>query len=133
MNSTLSTLGTSRCLFLVGILVGVCLQLPYIHWLEKTPQVVGEPVPTSVYSRTTRRTFVLNCVPYWIPLVHHPLRIIVASSEEVNAEARWRHVASESVELLGFYDSQRREIWCVDSIVVLIHELRHVFEGSFHR
>lgn len=122
-----------RGFFLFGVLSGVMLQLPYIHWLLRTPSIIAESVPTSVYDKTTKRKFTISNVPAWFPFQNDNLRVTVASFEEVNVAARQVYSLSEDEELVGFYDPVEHEIWCVNSTEVLIHELRHVFEKAYHR
>lgn len=125
---------TLRSAFLFGVAAGVILQLPYIRWLERTPAIIAEPIPDSIYNKTTKRTYTIRNIPAILPFVHNTnLRITVASSREVNEEARKRYSLSKDDELAGFYDPIEHEIWSVNDIGTLVHEVRHVFEGAFHR
>lgn len=123
---------SKRLFFLVGILVGVILQLPYIHWLEKTPQIIADPISDKFYQQKDTHIYNFHLVPSIFRLgTKTNLRIVVTSYEKLNNEARRRY--GEDIELVGFYDPLTNELWCVDSTNVLLHELRHVFEGPFHR
>lgn len=113
--------------------MGILLQLPYIHWLERTPAVIAEPIPNSVYDKIEKKTFTLKNIPAWFPVKNTNLRVTIASSQEVNIAAREVYSLGKEDELAGFYDPVQHEIWCVNSVEVLVHELRHVFEGAFHR
>lgn len=130
-------LESRRSILLAGILFGFVAQMPYIFWLERTSKLIAEPVPENVYTRmTVPHTYVVHHIPFLFGYFgNSDLQITVASFDEVNREAR-RHGLSHDVSVdpvAGFYVFTERHIWCVDSIPILIHEFRHVFEFWYHR
>lgn len=126
---------TRRLIFLLGVFIGLLIQTPYVCWLERTPKIVAEPVSNDIYLPLELKVFIINKVPSWgIGRPKKPLIIHVGPANLVNREGHQRRLVSDpNTELLGFYDPLYHEIWCVNSVDVLIHELRHVFEGAYHR
>lgn len=128
---------SKRYVFYAGVVLGFAVQVPYVYWLEKHPRIVAEPVPREVYENMTiPHTYVIRHVPAIFGFgPNNNLRITVTTFDAVNEEAVRQNVI-ESIDIdpvAGFYDPVEHQIWCVDSIVTLIHELKHVFEKRYHR
>lgn len=119
--------------FWLGIGLGVLLCYPYIHWLEKTPEIVGEPVSEAIYNETKTHSYTIHNIPGWFfGFPKYDLRIITAPECRVNQVHRQRY-GKDAEPVYGFYTPSRHEIICVPDIETVVHEIRHEFEGNFHR
>ena len=117
--------------FLFGILLGQLVMVPYVIHLINTPRIEALVIPD--WYQAHRETF-----HFQIKNVHNKyhvggdtLNIYIAPEARVNAEQEKQF--KNSVEVEGFYNVLTNTIWCVYDPQVLVHELRHVFEGEYHR
>jgi hypothetical protein len=106
------------------------LLLPHILWLVRTPKIVGEVVPDEFFNHGQTQHFVIQNVHPKFSL-KKDLNIWIMSGPNVNKiyKAKFK----DKTEVLGFTEYKENTIWCIDDVRVLIHELRHVFEGDYHR
>jgi hypothetical protein len=133
--------------FLFGMLLGQALMVPWLLKYMKTPRIEALPVPTDAFNKQySMRKFVIKDVP-WDKLIllkqdnntpsYNLIRtkgnlvIYIEPESEVRKEFAKRYEPNDDV--VGFYDRKTHVIYCIDSVDVLIHEIRHVFEGHFHQ
>jgi hypothetical protein len=113
--------------FLLGMLFGISMMWVRTYHLLSLPVIVAEPVD-NVFERYTRKqTFFLHDCPK----KGKTLQIQIRTQDEVRAFGRT--MGYDVPGLLGYTDSEGNRIVCVNSIEVLIHEIRHIFEGGYHR
>lgn len=122
--------------FLIGILIGQVLMIPHIiRWME-FPVVVALPVSLEVYKTEPTHVEVIKDVMTKYEPSPHPMYIFMTDVDKVRAEYK-RVYGEDDPNLLGFYrfnkDIQAHVIYCARSPEVVAHEIRHAFEGSFHR
>lgn len=118
-------------LFLLGMLVGAMAMAiranVVIHQLLNMPVIIAEPVDNAFEKYTRKQTYVVhNC-----PTKGKNLQIQIRTQAE--ARAFGASLGYDNPGTLGFTDTENNKIVCVDSIEILIHEIRHIFEGSYHR
>ena len=118
--------------FLLGLLVGQLVMLPYIRWLIKTPRIVAQTIPSTYYDFTETHHLVIKHLYNKYHLGGSTLNIYIASVENVNAEYQ-REFPDDSTRVDGFINYQTNTIWCVYDPLVLHHEIKHVTEGDYHR
>ncbi len=118
-------------LFLLGILFGQLMMVPTLYKLYTTPRIEGIVVSDRFIDKTVQRDFVMQNIPSRFKLPNNTLRIHIATEQKVNEE--YQKDYNDGVTVLGFYDPIYHEIWSVDSTDILVHEIRHVFEGGYHR
>jgi len=130
--------------FLFGIILGQALMIPWLIKYIKCPRIEALPVPNDVFDKQFKiRKFIIKDVP-WDKLIllnsenvynliktKGDLTIYIVPEEEVRKQFAKRYKPNDVV--VGFYDRREHVIYCIDSVDILIHELRHVFEGHFHR
>lgn len=136
-----------RLVFLVGVFVGQILMLPWLIKFIKSPRIEAIVIPDKVFNECFKtRTFIIHNVPWQKEVVRFTkvgyevetitvkgsLKIIITTEKGVQKEFVERYGRTED-GILGFYDRKKHEIVSIDQIDILIHELRHVFEGKFHR
>jgi|SRR6185295_12884680 len=112
--------------FLLGILVGQLVMLPYVVHLIRTPRIVAETVPDRYYNFNETRHKTINDIP-----VGHVLSINIASMDKVNEE--YQKLDPGGVRVAGFYSYGTNTIWCIHDPLVLAHEIKHATEGDYHR
>lgn len=117
--------------FLFGILLGQLLMVPYVIHLVNTPRIEALVIPDWYKAHKEVFHFQIKNIHNKYHLGGNTLNIYIASEDRVNAEQQKQF--GESVEVEGFYNVTTNTIWCVYDPQVLVHELRHVFEGEFHR
>lgn len=62
------------------------------------------------------------------------LRVVIASQDEVERNCRaWSASTPTRYRILGCWVSHQNTVYSVDDIEVLLHELKHVEEGAWHR
>ena len=62
------------------------------------------------------------------------LRVVIASQDEVERNCRaWSASTPMRYRILGCWVSHQNTVYSVDDIEVLLHELKHVEEGAWHR
>lgn len=114
-------------IFLLGILLGMVIMGIRAYRLYSLPVILAEPVDNVFERYTKHHTFFL----YDCPKRGKTLEIQIRTQEEVREFAKTLGYDVEG--LLGYTDSVGNKIVCVNSIEVVIHEIRHIFEGGYHR
>ncbi len=124
---------------LVGVLIGQLIMCPAIYKLYTTPLIVYEmtDVRDKDYTTTKPITFVVKDVPSVFHKKKRDLYMHVRTQMGVVNEYKKRH-GEVKYGLLGFYEPlkdnpDKHEIFTVNSVSVVIHEMRHIFEAYFHR
>jgi hypothetical protein len=132
--------------FLFGIILGQVLMIPWLIKYIKNPRIEALPVPNNVFDQQFKtRTFVIKAVPldkvvllkqgnkevYNLVKTKGDLVIYIMPEDLVRKEYAKRYEPNDYV--IGFYDRKEHVIYCIDSVDILIHELRHIFEGHYHR
>ncbi len=116
----------NRRYFLIGMLAGIIVMLPYVIHLIRTPRIEALTIPSNYYNFKKTQHFEINDIP-----LGHVLQINIASLENVNKEYHRQDPLGPMVN--GFYDYRTNIIWCVYDPLVLYHEIKHVTEGDYHR
>jgi len=124
-------IGSKFRILLFGILIGQGLMYPAVHIYKNTPIEYAIIVPEKNFDRTVPRTYVMREIRN-LYNEQTVLMINIAPLWLIHDEYEKRHGESNPY-VLGFYDYQEHDIWTIDDTVIFAHELRHVFEGSFHR
>ena len=123
---------------LLGVFIGQLLMLPsLIKWM-KTPVIAAFPVSEAIYNEIGTTELLIKDVRTNEVKRPTPMRIFLMPVEEVHAKYKEIYGKDEHVDsLLGFYlyDRHKKEhvIYCVSSPEIVVHEIRHAFEGGFHR
>lgn len=122
--------------FLIGIIVGQALMLPHIIRWMKYPVIAAFPVSQEIYSSLpTYEEHIADVITKEIP-EPRPMHIYLMNVELVRAKFKEIY-GYEEPNLLGFYlfdtKTQQHTVYCVRSPEVVAHEIRHAFEGSYHR
>jgi hypothetical protein len=122
--------------FLIGIIVGQLIMFPHILRWMKFPVVAAFPVSEAIYNEIGPSEHVIKDVRTNAVKKPTPMRIVLMTVEAV--QAKYKEIYGETHDsLLGFYDYDKvkREhiIYCANSPEIVIHEIRHAFEGSYHR
>lgn len=117
---------SNRKMFLLGILFGQLLMLPYVIHLIRTPRIEALTISDKYYDHKTTQHFEIADIPKG-----QVLQINIASFASVNKEYRRQDPNGPLVN--GFYDYRTNIIWCVYDPLVLYHEIKHVTEGDYHR
>jgi len=120
-----------RLWFLLGILTGQLLLVPYTIHLINTPRIEALVIPDWYQVHSEIFHFQIKNVHNKYHVGGNTLNIYIAPEARVNAEQEKQF--KKSVEVEGFYNVLTNTIWCIYDPQVLVHELRHVFEGEFHR
>ena len=118
--------------FLLGILIGQLIMLPYVYHLMKTPRIEALTIPDTYYNFDKTRHLQIKHLHNELHLGGDTLNIYLASEENVNAEMQ-REFPDDKTEVDGFYNIATNTIWCVYDPLILQHEIRHVTEGAYHR
>lgn len=120
-----------RQFLFAGILLGQILMLPYVFFWKHHPIVEAIPFSEEVYKHMETRKYIMNDVPH-LDGGKRPLTVIITPVENVRQIYK-EYSGEEAPGLMGFYSPEKHMIVTVDSVDILIHEMRHVFEGAFHR
>lgn len=113
--------------FLLGILVGQLVMLPYVVHLIRTPRIEALTISDRYYNhKDTQKFFILD-----IPKKGNVLWINIASVETVNEE--YQRLDPKGPMVDGFYSYESNTIWCIYDPLVLYHEIKHSTEGDYHR
>lgn len=121
---------------LIGVLIGQALMIPHIIRWMKYPVIVAFPVSDKIYeSLPPYLEHIDNVITKEISKPS-PMFIYLMNANEVRQ--RYKEVyGTEEPNLLGFYmyDSKAKAhfVYCVRSPEVIAHEIRHAFEGNYHR
>ena len=118
--------------FLLGILVGQLIMLPYMVRLIKTPRIEALTIPDTYYNFNQTRHLQIKHLRNGFHLGGDTLNIYIASEENVNKEFQ-REFPDETTPVDGFYNIATNTIWCIYDPLILQHEIRHVTEGAYHR
>jgi hypothetical protein len=120
----------SRTLFLLGMIVGQALMVPYVWFWKTHPVVQVIPIPDRIFDQISFRKYEMYDVPHRDG-GKRTLTVYLTSEDDVRA--LYKNETGEYVSnLMGYYNPEKHQIISVDSTDVLVHEMRHVFEGSFH-
>jgi len=123
--------GSKLRLFLIGILLGQGIMYPAVMQWKNTPVEYAIIVPEKDFNRTTPRQYTMK---YIKNLRNEKTQLVVNVAPLYLIHEEYKNRFGEyNSNLMGFYDYQKHDIWTVDDTLILVHELRHVFEGSFHR
>lgn len=117
---------TTRKAFLLGILLGQVVMLPYMIYLIAKPRIIAVNVPTKAFFYNETRHLQIADIPEG-----HTLNIYISSYENVNEE--FQKVDPGPGKVAGFYNPETNTIWCIYDPLILHHEIRHVTEGDYHR
>lgn len=124
---------------LLGMLFGQLTLMPTVYKLYMTPRIVSELVDVrdDFYLTTEAMDFVIKDVSSVFFRGKKDLHIHIRTQPEIVLEYEKRY-GENIYGLLGFYepledDKTKHEIFSVNSTSVLTHEIRHSFEGYFHR
>jgi len=58
--------------------------------------------------------------------------VFIASRQKVNEEYKKVCVFNCSRTVKGFVNHNKKEMWSVQSLPVVMHEFKHIVEGQFH-
>lgn len=117
--------------FLLGILVGQLLMLPYIKHLIDTPRIEALVIPDKFFNHNDTIHLQIKNLHNNLHLGGNTLNIYLAS--EVNVNREYQAEFNDDTPVEGFYNMKTNTIWCVYDPLVLHHEIRHVTEGAYHR
>ena len=122
---------TKRLSFLIGILLGQVIMTPWLIKFIKSPKIEAVIISDAIFQEnfSTRMAIIKN-VPH--KGKKKDLKIFLTTEQKVQ-DIFFRRYGKENDAVLGFYDRQRPEIVSIDNTDSPIHELRHVFEGRYHR
>lgn len=118
--------------FLLGILVGQLVMLPYVIHLIRNPRIEAMTISDLYYNHKDTQYFEIKHLENDIKVGGDTLHIYIASEDEVNRQFRTEYPGDSTV-VDGFYNDQTNTIWCVYDPLVLYHEIKHVTEGAYHR
>jgi len=117
--------------FLLGLLVGQLVMLPYVIHLIRTPKIVATTIPDLYYDHNETTHLQIKHLHNALKLGGDTLNIYIASEENVNAE--YQKEFNDYTRVDGFYNEETNTIWCIYDPLILQHEIRHVTEGGYHR
>ncbi len=124
---------------LIGVFVGQLLMLPSLYRIYITPAIVSEfvDVRDGWWNNTKPSIVILKDVPSVFFKEKKDLIIHIRSRQEVIAAYKEAY-GKDNPDLLGFYNPKPKnknihEIYSVNSVGIVLHEIRHVSEGHFHR
>lgn len=120
-----------RRAFLFGVLLGQLLMTPYIVHLIRTPRIEALVIPDAFFNYTQTIHLKIKHLHNEYHLGGDTLNIYIASEENVNLEHQKETKDNTRVE--GFYNPLTNTIWAVYDPLVVLHEVRHVTEGNYHR
>jgi|SRR6185437_9724071 len=118
--------------FLLGLLVGQLVMLPYVIHLIRTPKIVATTIPDLYYDHTQTTHLQIKHLHNALHLGGDTLNIYIASEDRVNQEFR-DEFPEDKTYVDGFYNEDTNTIWCIYDPLILHHEIRHVTEGAYHR
>lgn len=116
--------------FLLGLLFGQLMMLPYIHHLRNTPRIVAQTIPSRYFDFNETRHVQIKNLRNTYHLGGSTLNIYIASEKTVNAE--YQREFNDTTPVEGFFNPRTNTIWCVYDPLVLHHEIKHVTEGAYH-
>lgn len=117
-------------IFILGLVAGVLSMIPVLLEIRK-PIIEAILVPDTPQFRTERYTVIMRNVPNYLA-GKRDLVIHVAPLPEVQKKY-WSEDPDDKTEVMGYYNPMTHEIWTVNDPQVILHEIRHVFEGGYHR
>ncbi len=123
---------------LLGVVIGQLIMLPSIIKWMKTPVIAAFPVSESIYNEIGTTELLIKDVRTNKVKQPTPMRIFLMPISEIQAKYLEIYGKDEHVDsLLGFYlyDKEKKEhvIYCANSPEIVVHEIRHAFEGAYHR
>ena len=121
---------------IIGLIIGHLFTLPQVYKWKNFPVIHVLAMPHSVYEQRYSATFVIDNVITKYRRKPTPMRIVITSMD--NVSGLYKQLFNESGDgLAGFYyfDNTAKEhvVVSCDSTHVLQHEIRHAFEGTYHR
>jgi len=122
--------------FLIGILIGQFLMMPSLYLFWKTPKIEHEFLfAEDFFKESSRLEYQIKDVAGYYSRKKKDVYIYVVSIEELHKEymSRFNESEENTTGLLGFWDPNAYEVWSINSVPVVLHEFRHIFEGPFHR
>ena len=122
--------------FLIGIIIGQVLMMPHIIKWMRNPVIVAFSVSDEIYKQLpTYEEHIKNVITKQVRKPT-PMHIYLMDVQEVRKKFEEIYGRDEP-NLLGFYlydkVSKTHIVYCVHSPEVVAHEIRHAFEGSYHR
>lgn len=122
--------------FLFGVLIGQAIMIPHIYRWMKYPVIVAFPVSNDIYNDLPPYQEHIADVITTEERRPHPMILTLMNASEVRAKYKQIY-GTEEPNLLGFYlydkGLKTHFVYCVRSPEVIMHEIRHAFEGNFHR
>ena len=123
--------GSKLRLFLIGVLFGQAVMYPVILEWKNTPIIQGILIPAKDYDFVTPRKYEMNKVR---SLYNEKIKLTVYIAPLSTIHEEYKKLSGKTdIFILGFYSYKTHDIWTIDSTDILIHEMRHIFEGGFHR
>lgn len=123
---------TPRRSFFIGLLLGQLVMLPYIYMWMKHPVVQAIPIPTEIFNELPYRKYTMHDVPHRDG-GKRDLTVVITSEENVHTLLAAYEGRGDYSGVLGFYNPKNHLIVTMDNVDLLVHEMRHVFEGAWHR
>lgn len=120
-------------LFLLGVVVGQLALVPAMYHLENTPVIRAEVLPNCY--EVVQQTFthqIKNVKDFHGRTNTLTIHLIKWITLQSIYHQRYGNI-DDGLTVMGFYDDRTNEIFCVYDANVLVHELKHVFEGPYHR
>jgi len=112
-------------------MLGQWIMYPIVMQWRNTPVVHAILIPELDYDFTTPRSYPMYKIPN-LKNDKKELVVNIAPLSRIHAEYEKRSGEYNS-SILGFYSYEEHDIWTIDSTDILVHEMRHIFEGGFHR
>lgn len=120
-----------RRMFLLGIVVGQLIMLPYVVHLIRTPSIQALVIPDAFFDHTQTIHLQIKHLHNKYHLGGDTLNIYLAPEAVVNRE--YQSEFNDTTPVEGFYNEGTNTIWCIYDPLILHHEIRHVTEGAYHR
>lgn len=121
---------------MIGIVVGQILMLPHIVRWMNYPVIAAFPVSQDIYGKLPTYEEHIKDVITKEVRKPTPMHIYLMNVEDVRKKFKEIY-GTEEPNLLGFYlyDAKLKShlVYCVRSPEVVAHEIRHAFEGNYHR
>jgi hypothetical protein len=118
--------------FFIGLFIGQLAMLPYVYMWMKHPVVQAIPIPTEIFKQLPYRKYIMYGVPHRDG-GKRDLTVIITSEENVHTLLNAYEGTGDYSGVLGFYNPKNHLIVTMDSVDLLVHEMRHAFEGAWHR
>jgi len=120
---------------LIGILIGQLIMVPHVIKWMRWPLIYTLPVPYLTYLQIGNREYITKDVitkEYPEPT---EMVVRIKSVNEVREDCEPVYGDCETTHGFEYYDKEtkRHIVTSIDDADILQHEIRHVFEGPFHR